>query len=93
MIMKSAEQHQQQEANMQLMHYASTSVPTFSNGLNFLTSSLSSTVPLASISSYITNIPSLSHPSKNTYGESSGATVHDFVPFQDDEVREFQEFH
>ena len=93
MIMKSVEQHQQQEANMQLMHYASTSVPTFSNGLNFLTSSLSSMVPLASISSYITNIPSLSHPSKNTYGESSGATVRDFVPFQDDEVREFQKFH
>jgi len=92
MITKRVEQQRQQQAQMHIKHYASTIVPTFSNDINFLTSSLSSREPHQSISSSITNMSSLSHTHKNAYGEASANAAHDFVPSQDYEARVFPGF-
>lgn len=91
MIMKRVEQvhqqQQQQEAQMRIKHYASTSVPRFSNDINLLTSSLSARELHQAISSSITNMPSLSHTNKNVYGEVSANAARDFAPSQDYEAR------
>lgn len=90
MNMKRVEQvhqQQQQEAQMRVKQYASTTVPRFSKDINFLTSSLSGRELHQAISSSITNMPSLSHTHKNVYGEVSANPARDFAPSQDYEVR------
>jgi hypothetical protein len=92
MIMTSLEQQQQQQAQMNIKHYASTFVPTISNDINFSTSSLSTRGPQQSVVSSITDMPSVTRSHKDTYGEAPANAVNDFVPFQDYEVRAFQKF-
>lgn len=97
MVMKRVEQvhqrQQQQEAQMRIKHYASTSIPRFSNDINLLTSSLSAGELHQAISSSITNMPSLSHTNKNVYGEVSANAARDFAPSQDYEARVIPGFH
>jgi hypothetical protein len=92
MIMKSVEQ-EQQASQINIKHFASTIVPTFSNYINFSTSSLSSKEHLQANFSSATNMPSFSHTPKNAYGEASAKAAHDFVHLQDYDARIFQESH
>lgn len=88
MIMKRVEQ--QQQPQMHIKHYASNFVPALSNDTNFLTSSVSSRAPHQSISSSMTNLPSLYQTHKSAYGEASANAAHDFASSQDYEARVLQ---
>lgn len=91
-IVKSIEQ-QQQEAQINVKHFSSPIVPTFSNDINISTSSLSRKEPLLCNSSPATNMPSFSHTHKNAYGQASAKGAHDFVNLQDYDACIFQESH
>jgi len=87
-IMKRVEQQPQTH----IRHFCSTSVPTLSNDIHLLTSSLSGRGPLQSNSSSITNMPSLSHAQNHAYREASAKAAHDFGSLRDDDDRAFQEY-
>jgi hypothetical protein len=87
-IMKRVEQQPQ----TLIRHFCSTSVPTLSNDIHLLTSSLSGRGPLQSNSSSITNMPSLSHAQNHAYREASAKAAHDFGSLRDDDDRAFQEY-
>lgn len=92
MIVRSVEQQQQKQPQINIKHYASTGLPTLSNDINFWPSSLLAVGPQQSIFPSITNMSSLSRIHKNNYGGDLANAGHDFVPFQGYEARVFEKF-